>query len=114
MELIWQDKVTISNGLRNILEKMTYDNFNQRYHSAIEALEALQNLQPINLSSLPPTTPIFPPSSLKKQPKPPLVLISVIIIFLICIIAIVVIKNNSFNPQNEPTPSQREFDGFNV
>jgi|GEM_PF-951479 len=40
-ELIWRDKVQVSDALANILNTMVCDRYNQRYQSAAEALQAL-------------------------------------------------------------------------
>lgn len=105
LELIWQDQVKISVGLKNILEKMVYDDFKHRYPSAKEALEALQKIQSPN-PSLSPTIPILSPSPSVKKTKLPLILMTVISsLILMGIIAIVAIKNNPFIPQDKATPS---------
>jgi len=41
-EIIWQDKVQISHGFAQVLQKMVHYHFGQRYRSAVEALEALR------------------------------------------------------------------------
>jgi serine/threonine-protein kinase len=45
-ELLWKDKVRISNGLAMVLTRMTRYNYTQRYPSAREALEAIAALCP--------------------------------------------------------------------
>jgi len=50
-EVIWQDKVSISTQLANVLDKMVRSNFKERYQTAGEALQALQ------IPLLKPTTP---------------------------------------------------------
>ncbi|MEH2038873.1 serine/threonine-protein kinase [Nostoc sp.] len=42
-EVIWRDKAEVSDTLANILDTMVRDRYNQRYHSATEALEALNS-----------------------------------------------------------------------
>lgn len=50
-EIIWRDKVKVSDSLANVLDTMVRDRFSQRYHSAAEALQALISAR--QLSSLP-------------------------------------------------------------
>ncbi|WP_292841409.1 serine/threonine-protein kinase [Nostoc sp. NMS8] len=42
-EVIWRDKVQVSEALANILDTMICDRYNQRYQSATEALQALNS-----------------------------------------------------------------------
>ncbi|MFW9260787.1 protein kinase domain-containing protein [Nostoc sp. CALU 546] len=42
-EVIWRDQAQVSDALANILDTMVRDRYNQRYHSATEALQALNS-----------------------------------------------------------------------
>ena len=62
-EIIWRNRVKVSNNLANVLEKMVSFRHQQRYKSASEALQAVRNLlQTIPVSPQPPY----------QQPPPPI------------------------------------------
>ncbi|MFN3927328.1 MAG: protein kinase domain-containing protein [Pseudanabaenaceae cyanobacterium] len=73
-ELLWQNLVSVSPKLAEILKKMTHYHFGQRYPSAIEALAALRALvaetdnQPTQLFNSPEPTIFNPPP--RPQPVP--------------------------------------------
>ncbi|MCC5644590.1 serine/threonine protein kinase [Nostoc sp. CHAB 5824] len=50
-EVLWRDKVQISDALANILDTMVRDRFSQRYQSAAEALQALNSDLALSQSS---------------------------------------------------------------
>ncbi|MEA5597115.1 protein kinase domain-containing protein [Rivularia sp. UHCC 0363] len=56
-EVIWQDKVSVSSQLVNVLDKMVRSNFKERYQNAGEALQALQI---ISSESTTPTVSLAP------------------------------------------------------
>ncbi|NJK66481.1 MAG: protein kinase [Microcoleus sp. SU_5_3] len=61
-EVVWRNKVQISNNLANVLETMVRFQHQQRYQSASEALQAVHNL----LQTIPVSRPPY------QQPPPPL------------------------------------------
>lgn len=50
-EVIWRDRVEVSDALANILDTMVSDRYNQRYYSATEALQALNSDLALSQSS---------------------------------------------------------------
>ncbi|MEH2055975.1 MAG: serine/threonine-protein kinase [Nostoc sp.] len=50
-EVIWRDRVQVSDALANILDTMVSDRYNQRYYSATEALQALNSYLALSQSS---------------------------------------------------------------
>jgi formylglycine-generating enzyme required for sulfatase activity len=62
-QLLWRDKVQVSDDLADVLDKMICDRFTLRYPSAMEALQALtSNVFPLSPSSL-----VLPASSLPER-----------------------------------------------
>lgn len=71
-EILWRDRVQVSDRLADFLSQMVRDRYTQRYPSAIEALQALQAIQktiliispsthpPLHSSTLPPTKSSLP------------------------------------------------------
>ncbi len=69
-EIIWQDKVQISHGFAQFLQKMVHYHFGQRYRSAVEALAALKAVvaeggQPTQIINSAPATEVVhtPPTT---------------------------------------------------
>ena len=69
-EIIWQDKVQISQGFAQVLQKMVHYHFGQRYRSAVEALAALkavvaEGVQPTQIINSAPATEVVqtPPAT---------------------------------------------------
>ena len=50
-EVLWRDRVEVSNAFAEILQKMVFSHFSQRYDSAIEALQAMQSLSATNINN---------------------------------------------------------------
>ena len=48
-EILWRDRVQVSNAFAEILQNMVFYHFSQRYKSAIEALQAVQSLASTNI-----------------------------------------------------------------
>ena len=76
LEVIWRDRVQVSDWLAEILNKMVRYDFRQRYQSAVEALQALNKVMALLPSSIavliqktPPPTVEFPPD-LIASPRP--------------------------------------------
>ncbi|PZV12052.1 MAG: hypothetical protein DCF20_18315 [Pseudanabaena sp.] len=63
-EILWRDRVEVSNPFAEVLQKMVFYHFSQRYKSAIEALQAVQTLCATNINNnIAPTEVIAYPSS---------------------------------------------------
>lgn len=60
-EILWRDRVQVSNAFAEILQNMVFCHFNQRYKSAIEALHAMQSLTATNINNIANVPPINPP-----------------------------------------------------
>ncbi|RAM53071.1 MAG: serine/threonine protein kinase [Hapalosiphonaceae cyanobacterium JJU2] len=52
-EIVWRDRIRVSNSLANVIDKMVCDRSSKRYQSALEALEALIAARDLSFSSLP-------------------------------------------------------------
>jgi len=50
-EIMWRDRVEVSNAFAEVLQKMVFFHFSQRYKSAIDALQAVQSLFATNISN---------------------------------------------------------------
>jgi serine/threonine-protein kinase len=62
-EILWRDRVQVSDAFAEILQNMVFYHFSQRYKSAIEALHAMQSLGATNINNIAPTEVIAYPSS---------------------------------------------------
>jgi serine/threonine protein kinase len=62
-EILWRDRVQVSDAFAEILQNMVFYHFSQRYKSAIEALHAMQSLGATNINNIAPTEAIAYPSS---------------------------------------------------
>lgn len=67
-EILWRDRVEVSNAFADVLQNMVFYHFSQRYKSAIEALHAIQSLCATNINNniandIAPTEAIAYPSS---------------------------------------------------
>ena len=62
-EILWRDRVDVSNAFAEVLQNMVFYHFSQRYKSAIEALQAIQSLGATNINSIAPTEVIAYPST---------------------------------------------------
>lgn len=51
-EVLWRDRVQVSNTFAEILQKMVFYHFSQRYESAVEALHAMRSLSATNINHL--------------------------------------------------------------
>jgi serine/threonine protein kinase len=60
-EIRWDDRVQISQGLAEILERMVRYDFRQRYPSATEVLQAIQLLASPHTPTIPPIPPVVLP-----------------------------------------------------
>jgi serine/threonine protein kinase len=76
-EILWRDRVQVSNAFAEVLQNMVFYHFSQRYKSAIEALHAVQSLCATNISgnvSIPPINSApteaiaYPPSAGNTSP----------------------------------------------
>ncbi len=74
-EIRWRDRIQISQGLAEILEKMVSYDFRQRYSSATEAMQAIQQLQSnaLNFPSTQPaiTSTAYSPTTILDSPPTP-------------------------------------------
>ncbi len=61
-EILWRDRVDVSNAFAEVLQNMVFYHFSQRYKSAIEALQAIQSLCATNINNIAPTVAIAFPS----------------------------------------------------
>ncbi len=50
-EILWRDRVEVSNTFAEVLQNMVFYHFSQRYKSAIEALQAIQSLSTTNINN---------------------------------------------------------------
>lgn len=50
-EILWRDRVEVSNAFAEVLQKMVFSHFSQRYKSAIDALQAMQSLCATKISN---------------------------------------------------------------
>ena len=50
-EILWRDRVEVSNAFAEVLQKMVFSHFSQRYKSAIDALQGMQSLCATNISN---------------------------------------------------------------
>jgi len=50
-EVLWRDRVQVSHAFAEILQKMVFSHFSQRYESAIEALQVMQSLSATNINN---------------------------------------------------------------
>ncbi|MEA5486166.1 MULTISPECIES: protein kinase domain-containing protein [Pseudanabaena] len=50
-EILWRDRADVSNAFAEVLQKMVFSHFSQRYKSAIDALQAMQSLCATNISN---------------------------------------------------------------
>jgi serine/threonine-protein kinase len=62
-EIVWRNRVQVSDDFANILEKMVRFRYQERYQSASEALQAVHQLLQ--------TKPFLPPPYQQQQPPPP-------------------------------------------
>lgn len=72
-EILWRDRAEVSHEFAEILQKMVFYHFSQRYESAIEALHAMQSLSATNINFIPaniPTVNIAPTEAIKHSPYP--------------------------------------------
>ncbi len=60
-EILWRDRVQVSDAFAEILQNMVFYHFSQRYKSAIEALQAIQSLCATNINNIAPTEAIAYP-----------------------------------------------------
>lgn len=106
-EIIWRDKVQVSDRLANVLDKMVRERHNQRYQSAAEALQAL--IPEIELSEY----PAFPSQSENAEDKALQLykkfILSLgiglgIITSVILMIFIYTFLRTSLSPPKQPTP----------
>lgn len=51
-EILWRDRAQVSSAFAEILQKMVFYHFSQRYESAIEALQAMQSLSATNIHNI--------------------------------------------------------------
>lgn len=71
-EVIWRDRVQVSEGLAQILEQMVRYHFTARYQSASEVVQALQRLSgQVDDANATTLHPIHPPHSPTIGPPPP-------------------------------------------
>jgi serine/threonine protein kinase len=96
LEVIWQDRVSVSPKLAAILDKMVRYHFKERYPSASEALADI-NAQ--MTSPAPPTVPLSPPPP---PQTPKLIWLAGIGLAIAAIAGIVILK---FIPQSNLSPS---------
>ena len=61
-EILWRDRVQVSDAFAEVLQNMVFYHFSQRYKSAIEALQAIQSLCVTNINNIAPTEAIAYPS----------------------------------------------------
>ena len=50
-EIVWRDRVQVSDAFAEVLQNMVFYRFSQRYKSAIEAFHAMQSLSATNINS---------------------------------------------------------------
>ncbi|MFZ4727135.1 MAG: protein kinase domain-containing protein [Pseudanabaena sp.] len=62
-EILWRDRVQVSDAFAEVLQNMVFYHFSQRYKSAIEALHAMQSLGATKINNIAPTEAIAYPSS---------------------------------------------------
>ncbi|GBO51935.1 serine/threonine kinase [Pseudanabaena sp. lw0831] len=69
-EILWRDRVQVSDAFAEVLQNMVFYHFSQRYKSAIEALQAIQSLCATNISNnIAPTEAIaYPAPSVDTSP----------------------------------------------
>ena len=67
-EILWRDRTEVSNAFAEVLQKMVFSHFSQRYKSAIDALQAIQSLCATNINNIAPTEAIAYPSSADSSP----------------------------------------------
>lgn len=67
-EVVWRDRVQVSDWLAEILNKMVRYDFRQRYQSAVEALQALNEVMALPPSSIAVLIQKTPPPALKFPP----------------------------------------------
>ncbi|WP_190303541.1 protein kinase domain-containing protein [Pseudanabaena sp. UWO311] len=60
-EILWRDRVQVSDAFAEVLQNMVFYHFSQRYKSAIEALHAMQPLGATNINNIAPTEAISYP-----------------------------------------------------
>jgi serine/threonine protein kinase len=60
-EILWRDRAQVSNTFAEVLQKMVFSHFSQRYKSAIDALHAMQSLGATNINNIAPTEAIAYP-----------------------------------------------------
>jgi eukaryotic-like serine/threonine-protein kinase len=60
-EILWRDRAQVSNAFAEVLQKMVFSHFSQRYKSAIDALQAMQSLGATNINNIAPTEAIAYP-----------------------------------------------------
>jgi serine/threonine protein kinase len=102
LEVIWRDRVSVSPKLANILDKMVRSQWQQRYHSANEALGAIA---PLVTSSTSPTV-ISPRPPLPSPNSPALkkLLIGLVCLGIVAVAAIFVIPNLAQFMRTQPGP----------
>jgi eukaryotic-like serine/threonine-protein kinase len=68
-EILWRDRVQVSDAFAEVLQNMVFYHFSQRYKSAIEALYAVQSLGATNINNIAPTEAIaYPPPAADSSP----------------------------------------------
>ena len=60
-EILWRDRAQVSSAFAEVLQKMVFSHFSQRYKSAIDALQAMQSLGATNINNIAPTEAIAYP-----------------------------------------------------
>jgi serine/threonine-protein kinase len=60
-EILWRDRAQVSNAFAEVLQKMVFSHFSQRYKSAIDALHAMKSLGATNINNIAPTEAIAYP-----------------------------------------------------
>ena len=68
-EIIWRDRVQVSEKLAKVLEKMVRHDFSLRYQNATEALQALEQLSKIDDETVPLPSPPSPLPRNLEQPE---------------------------------------------
>jgi eukaryotic-like serine/threonine-protein kinase len=71
-EILWRDRVDVSDAFVEVLQNMVFSHFSQRYKSAIEALQAIQSLCATNIINniAPPQAPVTTPHVTVTAPNP--------------------------------------------
>jgi len=67
-EILWRDRVQVSEAFAEVLQNMVFYHFSQRYKSAIEALHAIQSLCATNINNISPIGAIAYPSEADSSP----------------------------------------------